>query len=96
MIINFLRTRISSPGQLANREVDVSPADFRITALRGPVVDFLPPIDEPHQRLFIANPAESFNWYAYVNPYTGAAWGAICLALLLLPPAAALLITRGE
>ena len=76
--------------------MDVSPADFRITALRGPVVDFLPPIDEPHQRLFIANPAESFNWYAYVNPYTGAAWGAICLALLLLPPAAALLITRGE
>ncbi len=82
-------------GQLAAREVDVAAADFRITALRGPVVDFLPPIDDPHMRLFIANPAESFNWYAYVRPYPRITWGAIALAVLVLPPLVSWLITKG-
>ncbi len=83
-------------GQLAEKDVAISPADFRVTALRGPVVDFLPTIDEPHQRLFIANPAETFNWYAYLNPYVKPTWIAIVVALLTLPIAVSFIITMGE
>ncbi len=67
-----------------------------MTLLREPVVDFLPSIDAPVMRLFIANPSESFNWAAYVNPFRLDTWGVLCLSLVVLPPIASYLIVKGE
>ena len=60
--------------QLLEDEIDIAPAEFTITQLRSTVVDFLVPIAESHQRLFIPNPADSLNWKAYVEPILVDAW----------------------
>ena len=48
--------------------IDIAPAEFTITASRSKAVDFNLPIAESHQKLFVKNPAESFNWTAYFVP----------------------------
>ena len=88
--------------QLVEDEVDIAPAEFTVTHIRSTSVDFLVPIAESHQRLFISNPAESFNWRAYIEPVLLEAWGGVGLAILVLPPILAFLMlyntepSRGE
>ena len=65
--------------------MDVAPSDFTMTAARAVVVDYLVPISEVHMRLLIKNPADSFNWLAFVNPLTWQVWAVMLLLALALP-----------
>ncbi len=71
-------------------------ADFSTTLLRADYVNFLPTIDEIHMRVFIANPAESFNWYAYTRPYTRQSWYAIGIMVVLLTPFVSFIMVKGD
>ncbi len=71
-------------------------ADFSTTLLRSDYVKFLPSIDEIHMRVFIANPAESFNWYAYTRPYTRKSWYAIGIMIVLLTLLVSFIMVRGR
>ena len=81
--------------QLYHDEIDVAPAEFTVTALRSEVVDFLLPITESHQRIFVKNPAESPNWLAYLEPLSWMAWGVIFLFIAILPLFVAFAMMHG-
>ncbi len=72
--------------------MDIAPVDLGKNLPRSFVVDFLPTLDDPHQRIFIANPHDSFNWYAYTDPFTAHAWTYICAVALIAPPIVAYII----
>ena len=54
------------------------------------------PIAESHQRLFVVNPAESFNWMAYIEPLLWESWGGVLIGILLLPPIIAAYMSYGK
>ena len=54
------------------------------------------PIAESHQRLFVVNPAESFNWMAYIEPLLWESWGGVLVGILLLPPIIAAYMSYGK
>ncbi|XP_059081679.1 glutamate receptor ionotropic, kainate glr-3-like isoform X2 [Tigriopus californicus] len=83
-------------GQLHRREIDIAPAEFTVTALRSEVVDFNVPITESHQKLFVKNPAESFNWTAFIEPLSWSCWGVIALFIIFVPLAMAPAIRLGN
>ena len=82
--------------QLVDDEIDIAPAEFTITQSRSSAVDFLVPIAESHQRLFVVNPADSFNWMAYIEPLLWEAWGGVVLSIVFLPPFIAYFMLYGK
>ena len=53
---------------------------------RGVVITFANPITQIYHSLFIKNPAETFNWMAYIEPLHWLAWTIIVVFLLSAPP----------
>ncbi len=72
-------------GQLLRDEIDIAPAEFTVTALRSKAVDFLLPVTESHQKIFVKNPAESFNWTAFLEPLEWSCWGVIVIFIAVVP-----------
>ena len=70
---------------LTRDEIDIAPAEFTVTAIRSEVVDFNLPITESHQKLFVKNPAESFNWTAFIEPLSWSCWGVIAILICIIP-----------
>ena len=70
---------------LANRDIDIAPADFTITMERSRVVDYLPGLTSSYQMLFIKNPAETMNWKAYIEPFARETWLAILAFIFVVP-----------
>ena len=81
--------------QIINSEIDIAPAEFTITQNRSKAVDFLVPITQSHQRFFIKNPANSFNWMAFIEPLRNSAWLATFILLISFPPILAFLMLIG-
>ena len=81
--------------QIINSEIDIAPAEFTITQNRSKAVDFLVPITQSHQRFFIKNPANSYNWMAFIEPLRNSAWLATFILLISFPPILAFLMLIG-
>ncbi len=81
--------------QLVNDEIDIAPAEFTITQIRSTAVDFLVPIAESHQRLFVKNPADALNWMAFIQPLTWTSWGVLSLLIMAVPLIVAALMYSG-
>ncbi len=82
--------------QLLRDEVDIVPIEFAMTQIRSTVVDYLLPISESHQRLFLRNPADSPNWMAYIEPLTWDSWAVLSLIILAAPVAVTAYMYSGK
>ena len=71
---------------LEQGNLDIAPAEFTITKAKSTVVDFLPPITESYQQLFLKNPAGSLDWKAYTEPFTPLCWIGIAIFILIVSP----------
>ena len=71
---------------LADQDVDIATTDFTVTRERSAVMTFASPVSQIYHSLFIKNPAETFNFLAYIEPMHWLVW--VCLFALLgtLPP----------
>ena len=81
---------------LANRDIDIAPADFTITMERSRVVDYLPGLTSSYQMLFIKNPAETMNWKAYIEPFAQETWIAILAFIFVVPIVIFGMISNGS
>ena len=81
--------------QLMRNEADVAPADFTVTSLRSTVVDYLASLTEIHMRFVIANPADSYNWTAFIEPLTWPVWMVVGTLIMVLPVFVATSIQYG-
>ena len=72
--------------QLADEEADIAPVPFTITESRSTAVTFASPINMIYRSLFIKNPAESFNYTAYIEPIHWSGWVAILVMIFVVPP----------
>ena len=72
--------------QLADGEADIAPVPFTITESRSTVVTFASPINMIYHSLFIKNPAETFNYTAYIEPIHWTGWVAILVMIFVVPP----------
>ena len=71
---------------LANQEIDIATTDFAVTELRSTVMTFASAITPYYHTLFIKNPAEKFNFMAYIEPMHWLAWVALFVLLATVPP----------
>ena len=72
--------------QLADGEADIAPVPFTITESRSTVVTFASPINMIYFSLFIKNPAETFNYTAYIEPIHWTGCVAILVMIFVVPP----------
>ncbi len=82
-------------GKLVRDEVDIAPVQFSTTKSRAQAIDFLVPVTESYQKLFLVNPADSLNWQAYWQPLTWKSWLVLALFIIFLPVAVATLFHQG-
>ena len=73
-------------GELANKEIDIAPAPFSVTKERSAVLTFATPIAQMHRTLFIKNPAEKYNFLAYIEPMRWLVWVGMFGLLITVPP----------
>ena len=71
---------------LAKEDIDIATTDFTITHERSAVMTFATPITQIYHALFISNPAETFNYMAYIEPIHLLSWVVIFILILCLPP----------
>ena len=71
---------------LAKQDIDIATTDFTVTHERSAVMTFATPITQIYHALFIKNPAEKFNYMAYVEPMHWLSWVGIFVLILTLPP----------
>ena len=71
---------------LANQEIDIATTDFTVTQERSDVMTFASPITQIYHTLFIKNPAENFNFMAYIEPLHWFAWIGLFVLLVTVPP----------
>ena len=71
---------------LANQEIDIATTDFTVTQERSAVMTFASPITQIYHTLFIKNPAENFNFMAYIEPLHWFAWVGLLVLLVTVPP----------
>ena len=71
---------------LAKQEIDIAPTDFTVTLERSVVMTFATPITQIYHALFIKNPAETFNYMAYIEPMHWLSWVGILILIVVVPP----------
>ena len=71
-------------GMLHKGEIDIAPTDITVTKERSKAVDFLPTMTEGYHQLYLKNPLDSLNWFAYTEPLTYDCWLATFLYVLML------------
>ena len=71
---------------LANQDIDIGATTFAVTQERSTVITFASPIFEVYYSLFIKNPAEIFNFMAYIEPMNWLAWVGMFVLLATVPP----------
>ena len=71
---------------LAKQDIDIAVTDFTVTNERSAVMTFATPIIQIYHVLFIKNPAETFNYTAYIEPMHWLSWVGIFVFILTLPP----------
>ena len=71
---------------LAKQVVDIATTDFTITHERSMVMTFATPITQIYHALFIKNPAETFNYMAYIEPMDWLSWVGIFVMIVTVPP----------
>ena len=71
---------------LADQEIDIAPTDFTVTQERSAVITFAIPITQIYHSLFIKNPAETFNFMAYLEPMHWSSWIGIFVFIIVVPP----------
>ena len=71
-------------GLLTTQDIDI--AAFTVTQERSAVMTFASPITQIYHTLFIKNPAENFNFMAYIEPLHWFAWVALLVLLVTVPP----------
>ena len=71
---------------LANQDIDIAPTDFTVTQERSAVITFGTPITQIYHSLFIRNPAETFNFVAYIEPMHWSSWFGIFIFIIIVPP----------
>ena len=72
-------------GELANQEIDISSAPLKVTEQRSAVLTFASPITQIYHTLFIKNPAEKFNFLAYIEPMHWLVWVGLFVFLATVP-----------
>ena len=70
---------------LDNQDIDIV-APFIVTKQRSVVMTFASPITQIHHTLFIKNPAEKINLFAYIEPMNWLAWIGLFVLLATVPP----------
>ena len=70
---------------LANQEIDMGIAEFTVTQERSAVMTFATPITEIYHSLFIMNPAEKFNFTAYIEPMHWSGWVGLLVFIATIP-----------
>ena len=60
--------------------------DFTVTQERSVVMTFANPITQIYHAIFIQNPAETYNFMAYIEPLHYMSWVGVCLVILGGPP----------
>ena len=71
---------------LAQQDIDIATTDFTVTHERSAVMTFATPIKQIYHSLFIKNPAETFNYMAYIEPMHGLSWVGIFVLVITVPP----------
>ena len=71
---------------LAKQDIDIATTDFTVTHERSAVMTFATPITQIYHVLFIKNPAETFNYMAYIEPMHWLVWVGLFVLLATLPP----------
>ena len=71
---------------LADQEVDIATTDFTVTRERSAVMTFASPVGQIYHSLFIKNPAETFNFLAYIEPMHWLVWVCLFVLIVTLPP----------
>ena len=72
-------------GLLKNGEKDMSASGFIMKKSRAAVIDYLPSLMSSSQQMFIRNPAEQYDWTAYILPLTKESWIALLSFCILVP-----------
>ena len=71
---------------LAKQDIDIATTDFTVTQERSAVLTFASPITQIYHTLFIKNPAEKFNFMAYIEQFHWLAWVGLLILLATVPP----------
>ena len=73
-------------GELADQKIDIAPSPLKVTEERSTVCTFASPITQIYHTLFIKNPAENFNFLAYITPMHRLVWIGLFVFLATVPP----------
>ena len=60
-------------------------ADFTVMFRRSKVISYTQPIVQIHNRLFIKNPTNAYNYVAYIEPFHYTTWITIGIFCVLTP-----------
>ena len=71
---------------LAKQDIDIAVSPFTMTYERSAVITFSTPLTQKYNGLFIKNPAETFNYMAYIEPMHWLSWVGIFILIVILPP----------
>ena len=71
---------------LANQDIDIGATEFTVTQERSTVMTFATPITEIYHSFFVKNPAETFNFLAYIEPMHWLTWVSMLVLLATMPP----------
>jgi ionotropic kainate glutamate receptor 5 len=71
---------------LAKQDIDIAATSFTITHERSAVITFATPLTQVYYSLFIKNPADTFNYMAYIEPMHWLSWIGILILIFFAPP----------
>ena len=71
---------------LAKQDIDIATTVFTVTHERSAVMTFATPLTQIYHSLFIKNPAETFNYMAYIEPMHWLSWISILIFIFFVPP----------
>ena len=83
-------------GMLNENQIDIAVADLTITSERSTTVNFLPPLTDVNEQLFLKNPDDAFHLRAFIEPLTNSSWLVVILFTLLIPPILAVIVFYGK
>ena len=71
---------------LEKQDADMGITPFTITHERSAVMTFSTPLTQIYHSLFIKNPAETFNYTAYIKPMHWLSWVGLFIFSICVPP----------
>ena len=81
---------------LKDGEIDIAAADLTVTRERSTAVNFLPPLTNVNEQLFLKNPTDAFHLKAFIEPLTHSSWLAVFVFSILVPPILAVIVFYGK